>query len=199
MSSIYEYYTNPMDIVQFLDGDKAENLLRDVLHEATMFHAETGLSPIVKSDKYDSYSLDYFYLVSRLAESVFNVFEKQDEGLANEAKKQVMHDFGLQSDSNSKRLLINLLDYKGVVYSNNDKRWIYSLKRYRGRFNDRLFLVSGIVIDGNFIKEKLSDIERERLEKISEPSQYVLEAMGSKAMFFPAGASSSKDLVLTFG
>ena len=63
MSSIYEYYTNPMDIVQFLDGDKAENLLRDVLHEATMFHAETGLSPIVKSDKYDSYSLDYFFLI----------------------------------------------------------------------------------------------------------------------------------------
>ena len=103
-----------------------------------------------------------------------------------------MHDFGLQSDSNSKRLLINLLDYKGVVYSNNDKRWIYSLKRYRGRFNDRLFLVSGILIDGNFIKEKLSDIERERLEKISEPSQYVLEAIGNKAMQVNFSASANQ-------
>ena len=192
MSSIYEYYTNPMDIVQFLDGDKAENLLRDVLHEATMFHAETGLSPIVKSDKYDSYSLDYFYLVSRLAESVFNVFEKQDEGLANEAKKQVMHDFGLQSDSNSKRLLINLLDYKGVVYSNNDKRWVYSLKRYRGRFNDRLFLVSGILIDSNFIKEKLGHKTIEQLEKMASNSQYILEAIGNKAMQVNFSASANQ-------
>lgn len=199
MSSIYEYYTNPMDIVQFLDEDKAERLMKNILSKAAMFHADTGLSPIIKSDKYDSYSLDYFYLVRELAEFAFDVFENQNKELANEARKQIMQDFGLQSDSNSKRLLINLLDYKGVVYSNSDKRWVYSLKRYRGKFNDKLFLVSGIVIDGNFIKEKLSDAERERLEKIGEPNQYVVEALGSKAMFFPAGASSSKDMVLTFG
>ena len=31
MSSIYEYYTNPMDIVTFLDGDKADGFMQTVL------------------------------------------------------------------------------------------------------------------------------------------------------------------------
>ena len=59
--SLHEYYSNPMDIVQFLEGEKAEKIMLSVLHSAALFHADTGLSPIVKSDKYDSYMLDYFF------------------------------------------------------------------------------------------------------------------------------------------
>ena len=197
--SLHEYYSNPMDIVQFLEGEKAEKIMLSVLHSAALFHADTGLSPIVKSDKYDSYMLDYFYLVGKVSEFVYDAFLGRDKQLAEDAKNQIMDDFGMKSDQNNKRLLINLLDYKGVMYSNSDKRWVYSLKRYRGKFNDRLFLISGVVIDGNFIKDKLSDVERERLEKMSDAGQYVLEAIGGKAMFFPAGASSTKDVVWTFG
>ena len=87
--------------------------------------------------------------------------------MAEDAKNQIMDDFGMKSDQNNKRLLINLLDYKGVMYSNSDKRWVYSLKRYRGKFNDNLFLISGVAMDGNFIKERLTDVERERLEKMT--------------------------------
>ena len=165
--SLHEYYSNPMDIVQFLEDEKAEKIMLSVLHSAALFHADTGLSPIVKSDKYDSYMLDYFFLVSKVSDFVYDAFLGRDKQLAEDAKNQIMDDFGMKSDQNNKRLLINLLDYKGVMYSNSDKRWVYSLKRYRGKFNDKLFLISGVAMDGNFIKERLSDVERERLEKMT--------------------------------
>ena len=190
--SLHEYYSNPMDIVQFLEGDKAEKIMLSVLHSAALFHADTGLSPIVKSDKYDSYMLDYFFLVSKVSDFVYDAFLGRDKQLAEDAKNQIMDDFGMKSDQNNKRLLINLLDYKGVMYSNSDKRWVYSLKRYRGKFNDKLFLISGVAMDGNFIKERLSDVERERLEKMSDSSQYVLEAIGNKAMQVNFSASANQ-------
>lgn len=197
--NLHEYYSSPMDIVQFLEGEKAEKIMLSVMHNAALFHADTGLSPIVKSETYDIYMLDYFYLFSTISDFVYDAFLARDKELAEDAKNQIMDDFGMKSDHKNKRLLINLLDYKSVLYSNSDKRWVYSLKRYRGKFNDRLFLISGVVIDGNFIKDKLSDVERDKLEKMSDASQYVLEAIGGKAMFFPAGASSTKDVVWTFG
>jgi hypothetical protein len=190
--SLHEYYSNPMDIVQFLEGEKAEKIMLSVLHSAALFHADTGLSPIVKSDKYDSYMLDYFFLVSKVSDFVYDAFLGRDKQLAEDAKNQIMDDFGMKSDQNNKRLLINLLDYKGVMYSNSDKRWVYSLKRYRGKFNDKLFLISGVAMDGNFIKERLSDVERERLEKMSDSSQYVLEAIGNKAMQVNFSASANQ-------
>ncbi|NCD00397.1 MAG: hypothetical protein EOL95_11960 [Bacteroidia bacterium] len=197
MSKFLEFYTNPMDIVQFLDGEKAERLMKNVLSKAVMFHTDTGLSPIVKSEAYDIYLLDYYFLVHQLSEHVFTFFENQNIALAEEAKKQIVDDFGMSSKNNIKRLLINLLDYREVMFSNTDKRWVYSLKRYRGAYNGKLFLMSGVVVNGNFIKEKLSDAERERLEKISEPSQYVLEASGNKAMVFHQSESGTSP-VLTF-
>lgn len=192
--SLHEYYSNPMDIVQFLEGEKAEKIMLSVLHSAALFHADTGLSPIVKSDKYDSYMLDYFFLVSKVSDFVYDAFLGRDKQLAEDAKNQIMDDFGMKSDQNNKRLLINLLDYKGVMYSNSDKRWVYSLKRYRGKFNDKLFLISGVAMDGNFIKERLSDVERERLEKMSDSSQYVLEAIGNKAMQVNFSASANQPI-----
>ena len=87
---------------------------------------------------------------------------------------------------------INLLDYQNVLFSSTDKKWTYTLKRYRGKFNDKLFLISGVVMDGNFIKERLSDVERERLEKMSDSSQYVLEAIGNKAMQVNFSASANQ-------
>ncbi len=165
--SLHEYYSNPMDIVQFLEGEKAEKIMLSVLHKAALFHADTGLSPIVKSETYDIYMLDYFYLVSTISDFVYDAFLARDKELAEDAKNQIMDDFGMKSDHKNKRLLINLLDYKSVLYSNSDKRWVFSLKRYRGKFNDKLFLISGVAMDGNFIKERLSDVERERLEKMT--------------------------------
>ncbi len=196
--SLHEYYSNPMDIVQFLEGEKAENLMKNILRKAAMFHTDTGLSSIVKSETHDIYLLDYYFLVHQLSDYVFSFFENKDVALAEEAKKQIVDDFGMNSKFPTKRLLINLLDYKNVMFSNSDKRWVYLLRRYKGRFNDKLFLISGVAIDGNFIKEKLSDVERERLNKISEPSQYVLEASGNKAMFVQQSEGNSSS-VLTFG
>ena len=195
--SLHEYYSNPMDIVQFLEGDKAENLMKNILRKAAMFHTDTGLSPIVKSETHDIYLLDYYFLVHQLSDYVFSFFENKDVALAEEAKKQIVDDFGMSSKNNVKRLLINLLDYREVMFSNTDKRWVYSLKRYRGAYNGKLFLMSGVAMGSSFIKGKLSDAEREKLEKISEPSQYVLEASGNKAMVFLQSESGTSP-VLTF-
>ena len=49
-------------------------------------------------------------------------------------------------------------------------------------------------MDGNFIKERLSDVERERLEKMSDSSQYVLEAIGNKAMQVNFSASANQPI-----
>ncbi|NBK99823.1 MAG: hypothetical protein EOM50_17795 [Erysipelotrichia bacterium] len=76
--------------------------------------------------------------MSKVSDFVYDAFLGRDKQLAEDAKNQIMDDFGMKSDQNNKRLLINLLDYKGVMYSNSDKRWVYSLKRYRGKFNDKL-------------------------------------------------------------
>mgnify|MGYP000293547061 CR=1 FL=1 len=87
--SLHEYYSNPMDIVQFLEGEKAEKIMLSVLHSAALFHADTGLSPIVKSDKYDSYMLDYFFLVSKVSDFVYDAFLGRDKQLAEDAKNQL--------------------------------------------------------------------------------------------------------------
>ncbi len=31
MNQLHEFYSNPLDITQFLDGDKAEFLMKDIL------------------------------------------------------------------------------------------------------------------------------------------------------------------------
>ena len=196
--SLREYYSNPMDIVQFLEGEKAEKILHSIIHSAALFHADTGLSPIIKAEVHDIYMLDYYYLVSKVSDFVYDAFLGKDKQLAEDAKKQIMDDFGMKSPNKTKRLLIDLLDYKKVIYGNNDRRWTYMLKRYRGKHNNKLFLISGIAIDGIFVKEKLSDSERERLERIAHPENYVLEATGSKAMMFQE-SQSGESFVLTFG
>lgn len=58
MNSVEEFYTNPMDIAQFLDGEKAEMLMRNIIRKAAIFHSKTGISPIVKAEDHDIYSLD---------------------------------------------------------------------------------------------------------------------------------------------
>ena len=187
-----EYYTNPMDIVTFLDGDKADGFMQTVLNKAFMFHEKNGISPIIKTEKQDFYLVDYYFLVHTFSDYVFGLLETVDNEVALLVKEQIVTDFGANSNYKNKRLLINLLDYQNVLFSSTDKKWTYTLKRYRGKFNDKLFLISGVVMDGNFIKERLSDVERERLEKMSDSSQYVLEAIGNKAMQVNFSASANQ-------
>ena len=197
MNQLHEFYSNPLDVTQFLDGDKAEFLMKDILQKASMFHEERGISPIVKAETYDIYMVDYYFLVNRLSEHVYTAFLTQNEQLANEAKKQIVDDFGINGHYKVKRFLINVLDFKDVLFSSSDKRWVYSLKRYRGAHNGILFLISGVAINGNFIKDKLNDAEREQLEMICDPKQYVLEASGNKAFLLHQSQSNGSSL-LTF-
>ena len=197
MNQLHEFYSNPLDVTQFLDGDKAEFLMKDVLQKAFLFYNDKGISPIVKTEAHDIYLVDYYFLVNRLSEYVYQAFLTQSEPLANEAKKQIVNDFGLNGGYKVKRLLINLLDFKGILYSNNDKRWVYLMKRYRGAHNGNLFLISGVAIDGNFIKDKLEDGDRAKLETIANPNAYVLEASGSKAMIIQQ-SSSGNNFVFSF-
>jgi len=179
---IREFYTNPMDVVQFLDNDKAEKLMLYVLSKAYMFHADSGMSPVVKAEKHEMYLLDYYFLVQALCEHVFGLFEKSDPKIALAMKERIVLDFGKDGEYKAKQLLVDLLDYKGVVYSNSDKRWLYTLKRYKGAFNEKRFLISGVVIDGNFIKNSLDEAMRLRLEKFGDCRQFVLEEVGRKAL-----------------
>ena len=144
MSQLHEFYSNPLDVTQFLDGDKAEFLMKDVLQKAFLFYNDKGISPIVKTEAHDIYLVDYYFLVNRLSEHVYTAFLTQSEPLANEAKKQIVDDFGINGHYKVKRFLINILDFKDVLFSSSDKRWVYSLKRYRGAHNGILFLISGI-------------------------------------------------------
>lgn len=187
-----EYYTNPMDIVTFLDGDKADGFMQTVLNKAFMFHEKNGISPIIKTEKQDFYLVDYYFLVHTFSDYVFGLLETVDEEVALLVKEQIVTDFGANSNYKNKRLLINLLDYQNVLFSSTDKKWTYTLKRYRGKFNDKLFLISGVVIDSNFIKEKLGHKTIEQLEKMASNSQYILEAIGNKAMQVNFSASANQ-------
>ena len=197
MNSVQEFYTNPMDIAQFLDGEKAEMLMRNIIRKAAIFHSKTGISPIVKTEDHDIYSLDYFFLVHRLSEFAFEMFSESNIQLAEEIKERIVSDFGMDSEYKNKRLLINLLNYQSVLYSNNDKRWAYILKRYKGKYNNKLFLLSGVSIDGHFIKGQLTDSEREQLENIGDSKQFILESFGNKAMYLHESTSENLT-VLTF-
>jgi hypothetical protein len=63
--------------------------------------------------------------------------ETVDEEVALLVKEQIVTDFGANSNYKNKRLLINLLDYQNVLFSSTDKKWTYTLKRYRGKFNNQ--------------------------------------------------------------
>ena len=77
-----EYYTNPMDIVTFLDGDKADGFMQTVLNKAFMFHEKNGISPIIKTEKQDFYLVDYYFLVHTFSDYVFGLLETVDEEVA---------------------------------------------------------------------------------------------------------------------
>lgn len=59
------------------------------------------------------------------------------------------------------------------------------------------FLLSGVSIDGNFIKGRLTDSEREQLENIGDSKQFILESFGNKAMYLYESTSENLT-VLTF-
>lgn len=191
---IREFYTNPMDVVQFLDGDKAEKLMQYVLSKAYMFHEDSGLSAVVKAEKHDMYLVDYFFLVQALSEHVFGLFEKNNPKIALAMKEQIIVDFGKDGEFKAKQLLVDLLDYKGVLYSNSDKRWLYTIKRYRGKFNEKRFVISGVIIDGNFIKNSLDDAMKLRLEKFGDCRQFELEEIGRKALQFQQTVPDSRSV-----
>lgn len=199
MFNILDYYASELDIVGFLDEGKAEIFMERLLRQAIVFYDENKLSPIVKSGGLNICSVDYYYLLNRLAEFAGDIVAKQTkEDVARvEVENAIRADFGVEANPKSKKLLINLFDFKNILYASSDKRWIYTLQRFRGKYNDRQFFISGVKLDGNFIKQLDKNLQIE-LDKIANSEQYILESTGPKALLLSSDGNVRASGVLSF-
>lgn len=181
---VKKHYRQPLAVVQFLLDDNPKYLMRRVIERAEVYFEQHGRTPIVKQEttkniKHDMYSVDYYFFANCLSWFAYDAFKGKSEELADAIRTVIWSDFGDGSDYIHKAFLINIFDSLGILFSSLNKKWIYSLQRYKQLHNGDRFIISSVTINGKYI-DNLEGVLKDKLLKIASQSNYVLEERGQK-------------------
>ena len=174
------YYSEPLSIADFLCQKNAENIMKYAIERAEEYYKEHGVSPFIKSDKYDLYMVDYGWIVGRMADYFAEMIANEsDEETVDYLRMRINDDFRLGVEYSNIKLLVNLFDYKGILYNGSNKKFVYNLCSYESNISGKDFYFSALILNGNWVK-KIPQYLVDILEKIGDNKQYVLKYYGKK-------------------
>ena len=178
------HYSEPLSIADFLCQKNAENIMKFAIERAEEYYKEHGVSPFIKSDKYDLYMVDYGWIVGRMADYfALSIADESDEETVNYLRMRINDDFRIGSVYQNIKLLVHLFESKGILYNGSNNKFAYHLLRYESNITGKEFLFSAVRLNGKWVKDMpqyLVDI----LEKIGDNSQYITKSFG-KNVFNP--------------
>lgn len=182
--NIQSIYTETLSIAKLLHGEEADKTMEFAIERAEEFYKEHGVSPFIKSDKYDLYMVDYGWIVGRMADYfALSIADESDEETVNYLRMRINDDFRIGSAYQNIKLLVHLLEFKGILYNGGNNKFAYHLLRYESNITGKEFLFSAVRLNGKWVKDMpqyLVDI----LEKIGDNSQYITKSFG-KNVFNP--------------
>lgn len=182
--NIQSIYTETLSIAKLLHGEEADKTMEFAIERAEEFYKEHGVSPFIKSDKYDLYMVDYGWIVGRMADYfALSIADESDEETVNYLRMRINDDFRIGSAYQNIKLLVHLLEFKGILYNGGSNKFAYHLLRYESNITGKEFLFSAVRLNGKWVKnmpQYLVDI----LEKIGDNSQYITKSFG-KNVFNP--------------
>ena len=192
------YYREPLSIAELLCQKHAENVMKFAIERAEEYYKEHGVSPFIKSDKYDLYMVDYGWIVGRMADYFGEMIANEsDEETVDYLRMRINDDFRIGAPYENIRLLVNLFDFKGILYNGNNKKYIYNLCSYESKINGKDFYFSALILNGKWL-EKTPQYLMDILVKIGNNKQYVLKYFG-KNVFEKAKLSNPNERVIQFG
>ena len=178
--NIQSIYTETLSIAKLLHGEEADKTMEFAIERAEEFYKEHGVSPFIKSDKYDLYMVDYGWIVGRMADYfALSIADESDEETMAYFRKCINDDFRLGVEYSNIKLLVNLFDYKGILYNGSNKKFVYNLCSYESNISGKDFYFSALILNGNWVK-KIPQYLVDILEKIGDNKQYVLKYYGKK-------------------
>lgn len=178
--NIQSIYTETLSIAKLLHGEEADKAMEFAIERAEEFYKEHGVSPFIKSDKYDLYMVDYGWIVGRMADYFsLSIANESDEETVDYLRMRINDDFRIGAPYENIRLLVNLFDFKGILYNGNNKKYIYNLCSYESKINGKDFYFSALILNGKWL-EKTPQYLMDILVKIGDNKQYVLKYYGKK-------------------
>ena len=174
---IRDIYVEPLSIGSFLEDERAKKIMMSALNLAKMFHDEHGMCPVVQQGKMELYCIDYYFLVFAIVNYVRTVEFAEDEEIGEFFAQKIIGDFVKDPKKKSMQLLVNIFDYKNILFSNKDKKWVIALQRYITKNSGKRFLISGVTLGIGFIKS-LNPNSLKLLKKMSNRDNFVLEKVG---------------------
>lgn len=181
---IQHLYTEPLSIAKLLHENEPDNVMKFAIEKAKEYYNDNGVSPFIKSDKYDLYMLDYGWLVGRMADYyALSIADDSDEETIEFLKKCINDDFRIGCEYKNIRLLVDLFGFKEILYTGGNKKYAYNLCRYESKINGEEFYLSALVLDGKWI-EKIPQYLKDILKNIGDRDKYVFKSFGRDSFNF---------------
>ena len=178
LEDIRYIYTEALSIAKLLHENEAENVMKYAIEKAESYYKEYGVSPFIKSDKYDLYMLDYGWLVGRMADYYAqSIADESDEETIEYFRMRINDDFHVKSEYKNIRLLVNLFHFKEILYVNTKNNYAYNLCSFESRLTGKDFIFSSLILDGKWL-EKQSEYLKGILKIIGNREQYILKNYG---------------------
>ncbi len=174
---VQDIYSGVLDIVKFLKGERLNEFVGFMLDESVRTYEEKGVSPIIEQEKFDGFSVDYYFLVGCLARYAGN---SVPDNLSGNLEASIKLDFGQrEGHMRNGRLIVLALDILGVTIFKIYKGFMYTKVCYLNEQSNTYFAISGISFKRDFLEDNFSE-KMNSLKRVANKKENKLLGFGPR-------------------